>query len=122
MRRTRQWHWQWPIHRASNRLLRTLLCVSSRPHGPPPAAARPPTLPERLCPFYESTQEVKLENRVDLLFFGLLCAASSRRRSSCDRLTGSVAANSSARCVASEFMPNIKYRAPVAGGRRAVTA
>ena len=46
---------------------------------------------------------------------GLLRASSSRRRPSRDRLTGSAAANSSARCVAREFVPNIE---PVARGRR----
>ena len=46
---------------------------------------------------------------------GLLRASSSRRRPSRDRLTGSAAANSSARCVAREFVPNI---GPVARGRR----
>ena len=46
---------------------------------------------------------------------GLLRASSSRRRPSCDRLTGSAAANSPARCVAREFVPNIE---PVARGRR----
>ena len=48
-------------------------------------------------------------------FSGLLRAASCRRRASRSRLAGSAAANSSARCVAREFVPNIE---PVARGRR----
>ena len=50
---------------------------------------------------------------------GLLRASSSRRRPSRARWAGSAAANSPARRVAREFMPNIE---PVARGRRAATA
>eukprot|EP00964_Phaeocystis_antarctica_P113708 scaffold77712_cov87-Phaeocystis_antarctica.AAC.2 len=46
---------------------------------------------------------------------GLLRAASSRRRPRRARWAGSSAANSPARCVAREFVPNIE---PVARGRR----
>ena len=50
---------------------------------------------------------------------GLLRASSSRRRPSHARWAGSAAANSPARRVAREFMPNTE---PVARGRRAATA
>jgi hypothetical protein len=48
--------------------------------------------------------------------FGLLRSPSSRRGPSRARLAGSAAANSTARCVSPEFMPNIE---PVARGRHA---
>jgi len=51
--------------------------------------------------------------------FGLLRSPSSRRRPSCARLAGSAAANSAARCVAPEFMPNLE---PAARGRHAELA
>ena len=52
-----------------------VLIVAVRLFAPAWPAAHPPALPERLWPFYESTQEAMLKNRVGLHSFGLVSAA-----------------------------------------------